>query len=155
MADAVEQLLLRFGIDLSPLKVATGDIKSTLEKLNQLSEEVTNKAKIATAAQKVIGDDLKNRAQEAVVAAKLAVGEEQKKAAAAKVVSEELRKQAQAHRTAAEAARTGAAIEGTKCAAVMAETAELQKQIVERKIETAEIQKQITELRRKRLEESH
>ena len=67
---AIEQLALRFGLDLSPLKAGAGEIANILQKLNALSDEIVAKGKVQAAAQKVVTDEVKASANQAAAASK-------------------------------------------------------------------------------------
>jgi hypothetical protein len=147
----VEQLLLKFGLDLSPVKAAAGEIKASLQALNNLSDQLVAKGTQAGVSQKAILEQLKAAAQAATIVSKQATTQEGVKTTVLKTQTEELRKQIMEQRLMAETTKSGVAAEQVKKAALAAETAEIQKHILERKAETAEIQRQIVELRRKRL----
>lgn len=154
MADAMEQLLLRMGIDLSPAKSAAAELKNILGQLNDLSSQVEAKTKQAVTGQKAALDDVKAAAASAVADAKASIAAESAKTAALKTQTAEYQKQKAESSALAEASRASAAAETAKKAVLATETAELAKQRAERVAETAEIQKQIAELRKRKAEES-
>ena len=154
MADGpVEQLLLKFGINLDPAKAAGAQLKSIFEELNKISTDTLAKTVAGTAGQKAQLDQLKLAAQAAAAVAKQAIAEENVKAAVLKNQTAELQKHATERRAELETVKLATAEEQRKRAALAAETAEAVKLTQERKAETAEIQRQIAELRRKKAEE--
>jgi hypothetical protein len=154
MADGpVEQLLLKFGLDLSSAKAAAGELKGILGQLNTLSDQIDAKSKAAASAQKIIFDQMNASAQAAILAAKQAVAQEQVKQASIKTGTEQLKQQASAQKNAADAAKVGVQAETQKQAILKTAIEDAKRVLQERKAETAEIQKQIVELRKKKLEE--
>lgn len=155
MADTpAEQLLLAFGIDLSPLKEAVKGAASILGTLNDAAAIADEKTKSAAAQAKEEAQATKAKADAAVSAAKQAVATEAAKAAAAKATAAEIGAQVAQQRLATEQAKAGVAAAAQKKAESQAETAELQKQRALQQQLTAEINKQAAEIRKKRLEEA-
>jgi outer membrane lipoprotein SlyB len=136
----VEQLLLKFGLDLSAAKQAGTQIKAILDELNKASKVSEDQAKTTADNQKQALSQLKASADAAIVSAKQAVAEKQAEVAATKAATEELRRQAQ--------------VAATKKAETIAETAELQRQVAYQREQTAEIQKQAAAIRLQRLEQN-
>src|ERR1039458_4638976 len=122
MADDAETLLLKFGISLEPLKQSFSDIKSLLAGLNNLNDEVLAKSKAALAAQKVVGGELRNQLEAAVVAAKQALAANTQKMAAEKLATE--------HSKQATEAKKQEVVEAQKGVAVAREGVELKRQEV-------------------------
>ena len=148
MADDAETLLLKFGISLEPLKQSFSDIKSLLAGLNNLNDEVLAKSKAALAAQKVVGGELRNQQEAAVVAAQQALAANTQKMAAEKLATE--------HSKQATKAKKQEVVEAQKGVAVAREGVELKRQevmaaqalIQSKKLEVAEEQRKTAELRR-------
>lgn len=133
-------LLMSMGLDLSPVKAAADTIKSTLNSLNELSNQVASAAVGAAAAQSAEMKELKSQAQAAVLAAKEAIATENAKAAAIKTQTAELQRQKTEQQGVTAAAQAGIAAAKEKQASTQAETAELKRQ-------TAELQRQSALLR--------
>ena len=145
MADGgVTNLLLSMGLDLSPVKAAADTIKTTLNGLNDLADQVASAATGAAAQQSAEMATLKANAQAAVLAAKEAIATENVKAAALKTQTSELQRQRAEQQGVTAAAQAGIAVAKEKQAATFAETAELKRQ-------TAELQRQSAELRQQAL----
>src|SRR5580698_7523650 len=89
----VTNLLLSMGLDLSPVNAAADTIKSTLQGLNDLADQVAAAATGAAASQSAEMDQLRANAQAAVLAAKEAIATENAKAAAIRTQTTELQRQ--------------------------------------------------------------
>ena len=141
----VSNLLLSMGLDLSPVKSAADTIKSTLDGLNSLADQVAATATGAAKAQSAEMKQLREQAQASVIAAKEAIAAENAKAAAIKTQTAELGRQKAEQQSVTAAAQAGIAAAKEKQATTVAETAELKRQ-------TAELQRQAALLRTQMLE---
>jgi hypothetical protein len=151
-AGGAEQLLLAFGIDLSPVKEAVKGISAMLGSLNDMADQLDAKSKSTTTGATAQSKELAVQASAAVAAAKQAILEENKKAAAAKATAAELKVQTVEHQAHAAAAKSDVASQQAKLSELRSQSQELKNQQQELRNQTAEINKQVSELRRKRLE---
>lgn len=148
MADGgFEQLLMQFGLDLSPFQTASETIKATLAELNNMAAQVEESASRAAASQgaalasvTTTGEAATAAATEAVVAQKIGSDEIQKQIALIQAQVEQRRLET------AEVDKTTAA-SNASAAATKAETAEEQLKLAALRLQTAELAKQRAEKR--------
>lgn len=153
MADPVQQLMAKIGLDLSPLRDAATQIKATLGDLATSLKTSLGQATVEIGKQTDELLKVRQATSDIVNAALQGVAAEVQKTAVLKTSTAEYQSQAAAQRAIAEVSRTAVADEAAKSAAIQTETAEHQKLLAQRRAETAEIQKQIAEIRKKTLEE--
>lgn len=152
--DSGEQLLMRFGIDLDPVRKASDAIRQILTSLNTLADQVKSNAGQATSASSVQINALKDAAQAATASALKGVEAEKLRSAALQEQTSELQKHAAVQRQVAQSTAEGLAAAKLKREQLQTEILEKRKSLAESKAETAEIQKQAAEIRKKRLEEA-
>jgi len=135
------------GLDLTPVRSAADTIKTTLNGLNTLADQVKATATDAAKAQSAEMRELRARAQAAVLAAKEAIAVENAKVAALKTETAELGRQQAEQKGVTAAAQAGIAAAKEKAALSAAETAQLKTQTAQLALQTAELRKQALEQR--------
>lgn len=154
MADTpTEQLLLAFGIDMTPLKEAVKGAASLLDSLNKQAAQTDAQTKDALNTAKLQAATAKSQAESAVAAAKQAILAEQLKAAEAKTTTAQLQAQGLAQKNNVAESRAAILASQQKKAEIVAENEELKKQQQHLKNISLELKNQIAEIRKKTLEE--
>ena len=142
-----EQIALKMGLDLSPLKATASELKSILGDLLASGKQNVEQAKQMTAQQKEGLAQLKTQADSVLVASRQQLAAEQQKQAAFKTQTAEMLLQSAEQ-------KVQLSLADAKKAAIQVETAEHVKLLTQRRAETAELQKQIAMLRLQATEEA-
>lgn len=141
-ADAVQQLLLSLGIDLSPLQQAAQTIKSTFNDLNVIATAVESAAQQGVRDQGVLLAGVKDTAAAAATAAESAAAAQIESNDALRSSLDALRQQVLQRQLETAEIQRGSAAAAAKTAATESETAVLDKNLATLKLQTAELEKQ-------------
>lgn len=125
MPDPFEQLLLKFGIDLGPVKNSAAELKSILDAINASS---VAGAKVTATAQTAAFKEVSAAASASIAVTKAGIVEELAKAAVIKTQTAEYQKQIAQQSVSVAESKAAEAAEAAKLAVLRTQTAEYNKQ---------------------------